>query len=45
MELYNELLQKELKLNVVAFFTTTHCYWEAFGWFRKPFELLATSGR
>jgi TRAP-type mannitol/chloroaromatic compound transport system substrate-binding protein len=41
MELYNELLQKELKLNVVAFFTTTLCYWEAFGWFRKPFESLA----
>jgi TRAP-type mannitol/chloroaromatic compound transport system substrate-binding protein len=41
MELYNELLQKELKLNVVAYFTTTLCYWEAFGWFRKPFENLA----
>ncbi len=41
MELYNELLQKELKLNVVAFFTTTLCYWEAFGWFRKPFDTLA----
>lgn len=41
MELYNELLQKELKLNVVAFFTTTLCYWEAFGWFRRPFESLA----
>jgi len=41
MELYNELLQKELKLNVVAFFTTTLCYWEAFGWFRKPFDSLA----
>jgi len=41
IELYNELLQKELKLNVVAFFTTTLCYWEAFGWFRKPFESLA----
>ena len=39
IELYNELLQKELKLNVVAFFTTTLCYWEAFGWFRKPFEI------
>ncbi len=41
MELYNELLQKELKLNVVAFFTTTLAYWEAFGWFKKPFENLA----
>jgi TRAP-type mannitol/chloroaromatic compound transport system substrate-binding protein len=41
MELYNELLQKELKLNVVAFFTTTLCYWEALGWFRKPFDSLA----
>ena len=41
MELYNELLQKELKLNVIAFFTTTLAYWEAFGWFKKPFENLA----
>ncbi len=41
MELYNELLQKELKLNVVAFFTTTLAYWEALGWFKKPFENLA----
>lgn len=41
MELYNELLQKELKLNVMAFFTTTLAYWEAFGWFKKPFENLA----
>ena len=41
MELYNELLQKELKLNVVAFFTTTLAYWESFGWFKKPFESLA----
>lgn len=41
MELYNELLQKELKLNVVAFFTTTLAYWEALGWFKKPFDSLA----
>jgi TRAP-type mannitol/chloroaromatic compound transport system substrate-binding protein len=39
-ELYNELLQKELKMNVVAFFTTSLPYWEAFGWMRKPFENL-----
>ena len=41
LELYNELLQKELKLNVIAFMTTTLPYWEAFGWMRKPFESLA----
>ena len=41
LELYNELLQKELKLNVIAFSTTTLAYWEALGWFRKPFENLA----
>jgi TRAP-type mannitol/chloroaromatic compound transport system substrate-binding protein len=40
LELYNELLQKELKMNVVAFFTTTLPYWEAFGWVRKPFANL-----
>lgn len=40
LELYNELLQKELKLNVISFMTTTLPYWEAFGWFRKPFESL-----
>jgi TRAP-type mannitol/chloroaromatic compound transport system substrate-binding protein len=41
LELYNEMLQKELKLNVVAFMTTTLPYWEAFGWLKKPFEDLA----
>lgn len=40
-ELYNELLQKELKMGVVAFFTTTLPYWEAFGWVRRPFNNLA----
>ena len=41
LDLYNEMLQKELKLNVVAFVTTTLPYWEAFGWLKKPFENLA----
>ena len=41
LDLYNEMLQKELKLNVVAFITTTLPYWEAFGWLKKPFENLA----
>lgn len=40
-EMYNELLQKELGRNVVAFFTTSLPYWEGFGWFRKPFNNLA----
>jgi TRAP-type mannitol/chloroaromatic compound transport system substrate-binding protein len=39
MELYNELLQKEFKMNVVLLSTTTLC-WEAFGWFCKPFDTL-----
>ena len=38
--LYNELLQKELGLDVVALFTTGLPYWEAFGWVRKPFANL-----
>ena len=38
--LYNELLQKELGLDVVALFTTGLPYWEAFGWVRKPFASL-----
>ena len=41
LELYNEMLQKELKLNVVCLVTTTVPYWEAFGWLKKPFENLA----
>ncbi len=41
LELYNEMLQKELKLNVIAFVTTTIPYWEAFGWLRKPFDSVA----
>ena len=40
LDLYNEMLQNELKLNVVAFITTTTPYWEAFGWLKKPFESL-----
>jgi TRAP-type mannitol/chloroaromatic compound transport system substrate-binding protein len=41
LELYNELLQKELKLNVyVPVFTTSLPYWEPLGWFKKPFTSL-----
>jgi TRAP-type mannitol/chloroaromatic compound transport system substrate-binding protein len=35
-ELYNELLQKELKMDVVSYFTTVQPFWEAFGWVKKP---------
>jgi TRAP-type mannitol/chloroaromatic compound transport system substrate-binding protein len=35
-ELYNELLQKELRMDTVAFFTTVQPYWEAFGWLKRP---------
>lgn len=35
-ELYNELLQRELRLDVVAFFTTHQPLWEAFGWSTVP---------
>lgn len=35
-ELYNELLQKELRMDVVSFFTTVQPFWEAFGWLKKP---------
>src|SRR5688500_9340777 len=35
-ELYNDLLQKELKMDVVAHFTTIQPLWEAFGWLKKP---------
>lgn len=41
LDMYNELLQKELKMNVIAFMTTTLPYWEAFGWLRKPYTSLA----
>jgi TRAP-type mannitol/chloroaromatic compound transport system substrate-binding protein len=41
LELYNDLLQKELGMNVVAFFTTSLPYWEGFGWVRRPFSNLA----
>ena len=41
LELYNELLQKELKMNVVVpAFTTSLPYWEPLGWFKKPFNNL-----
>ncbi|MGH7331404.1 MAG: TRAP transporter substrate-binding protein [Candidatus Rokuibacteriota bacterium] len=41
LELYNELLQKELKMNVVVpVFTTSLPYWEPLGWFKKPFKNL-----
>jgi TRAP-type mannitol/chloroaromatic compound transport system substrate-binding protein len=41
LELYNELLQKELKMNVVVpVFTTSLPYWEPLGWFKKPFTSL-----
>ena len=39
-ELYNELLQKELKMDVVAHFTTIQPFWEAFGWLKKPMKNL-----
>jgi TRAP-type mannitol/chloroaromatic compound transport system substrate-binding protein len=41
LELYNEMLQKELKMNVVVpAFTTSLPYWEPLGWFKKPFGSL-----
>jgi TRAP-type mannitol/chloroaromatic compound transport system substrate-binding protein len=41
LELYNELIQKELKMNVVVpAFTTSLPYWEPLGWFKKPFSNL-----
>jgi TRAP-type mannitol/chloroaromatic compound transport system substrate-binding protein len=41
LELYNELLQKELKMNVVVpAFTTSLPYWEPFGWMKRPFASL-----
>lgn len=37
LELYNELLQKELKMNVVVpAFTTSLPYWEPLGWLKRP---------
>jgi TRAP-type mannitol/chloroaromatic compound transport system substrate-binding protein len=39
-ELYNELLQKELKMDVVAHFTTIQPFWEAFGWLKRPITTL-----
>ena len=39
LELYNEMLQKELKMNVVVpAFTTSLPYWEPLGWFKRPFN-------
>ena len=41
LELYNEMLQKELKMNVVVpAFTTSLPYWEPLGWFKRPFNNL-----
>jgi len=40
LDLYNEMLQKELKLDVMCLLTTTVPYWEAFGWLRKEFASL-----
>ncbi len=41
LELYNEFLQKELKMNVVVpAFTTSLPYWEPLGWVRRPFNTL-----
>ena len=41
LELYNELLQKELRMNVfVPAFTTSLPYWEPLGWFKRPFASL-----
>jgi len=41
LELYNELLQKEMKMNVVVpVFTTSLPYWEPLGWFKRPFASL-----
>jgi TRAP-type mannitol/chloroaromatic compound transport system substrate-binding protein len=39
-ELYNELLQKELRMDVLAHFTTIQPFWEAFGWLKKPMNSL-----
>jgi TRAP-type mannitol/chloroaromatic compound transport system substrate-binding protein len=39
-ELYNELLQKELRMEVVAHFTTVQPFWEAFGWVKRPVNSL-----
>lgn len=41
LELYNEMLQKELRMNVVVpAFTTSLPYWERLGWFKRPFASL-----
>jgi TRAP-type mannitol/chloroaromatic compound transport system substrate-binding protein len=41
LELYNELLQKELKMNVIVpAFTTSLPYSEPLGWFKKSFNNL-----
>ncbi len=39
-ELYNELLQKELKMNVVAMFTSYGIFPEFYGWATKPISSL-----
>jgi TRAP-type mannitol/chloroaromatic compound transport system substrate-binding protein len=41
LELYNEMLQKELRMNVIVpAFTTSLPYWEPLGWFKKSFNAL-----
>jgi TRAP-type mannitol/chloroaromatic compound transport system substrate-binding protein len=41
LELYNDMIQKEMKMNVVVpGFTTSLPYWEPLGWFKKPFNSL-----
>jgi TRAP-type mannitol/chloroaromatic compound transport system substrate-binding protein len=41
LELYNDMLQKELKMNVVVpAFTTSLPYWEPLGWFKRSFNSL-----
>jgi hypothetical protein len=41
---YNDLLQKELKMDVVEHFTTIQPFWEAFGWLKKPMNNLVAAG-
>ena len=38
LELYNEMLQKELKYNVMALYTSGLPYSEGLGWFRRTFN-------
>jgi TRAP-type mannitol/chloroaromatic compound transport system substrate-binding protein len=40
LEMYNDMLQKDLGMNVVALYTTSLPYWEPLGWFKRPFSSL-----